>query len=326
MNVRDTLKKIFINSISVGLISQLRINVIANRNALTILNFHRVHKADGSAYRPLCPELFDQLLCFITRHFEVITFSELSDLSVKGAKKPLLIITFDDGYKDFFTVAVPLLKKYGIRVNQNIIPECVDSGLPPLNVALQDFVGKASDSDLKKVNFGGFDVAKSSKRAELGARISKYLKNRPMAEQRELAKAILDQIKFIPGYEFTPMMDSCEIGEVMDTHEIGVHSYSHASMAYEDLSFVKRDFDECRSWFLEKFGAFPSIYAFPNGSYKDQHISMAFKAGFEHVLLVDDCFSSPFNTCHTRFGIDADRLSELKFRALGSFNPVRIKS
>lgn len=326
MNLAGVLKKIFINSISVGLISRIRLKKITNSNVLTVLNFHRVHKADGSAYRPLCPDLFDHLLQFLTRHFYIITFAELSDLEDKVCKKPLLIITFDDGYKDFFTVAVPLLKKHGVSVNQNIIPECVDSGFPPLNVAVQDFIGKASNKDLGKIQIADFDMGDVSERVNLGARVSKFLKNRPIAEQREISRKIFDQIRIIGGCQFTPMMSLCEIREIINIHEIGVHSYFHSSMAFEALSFVERDFEDCRSWFLENLDVYPKIYAFPNGSYKDEHISMALEFGFEHILLVDDCFSSAEKNVHARFGIEALRLSELKFRALGSFRPIRITS
>jgi peptidoglycan/xylan/chitin deacetylase (PgdA/CDA1 family) len=100
----------------------------------TILNLHRVGNNAGSAYRPLDPTLFDELLTFAKHEFAVVTIAELREKS----RKPKLVLSFDDGYRDFATTAVPILRKHGLRANQNIIPRCVETGLPPLNVMAKD--------------------------------------------------------------------------------------------------------------------------------------------------------------------------------------------
>ena len=83
--------------------------------------------------------MFDELLSFVNRHFAVVTLSQLR----APTAKPKLILSFDDGYRDFLLHAVPILKRHGLHVNQNVIPRCIESGLPPLNVIAADFVGKA---------------------------------------------------------------------------------------------------------------------------------------------------------------------------------------
>ena len=114
---------------------------------IIILNLHRVAKNDGSAYAPLQPYLFEELLKFIKNNFEVTTFANIRE----NTKKPKMILSFDDGYKDFIDIACPFLYKYGIKVNQNIIPSCIEDQLPPLNVLAQDFVGKAPVELVKKL-------------------------------------------------------------------------------------------------------------------------------------------------------------------------------
>src|SRR5688572_4084889 len=79
-------------------------------NALTILNLHRVGPPDDSTYPPLPPHLFDHLLGFVTRHFDVVTFGSLSESPM--GQRPKLILSFDDGYADFATFAAPLLEKH----------------------------------------------------------------------------------------------------------------------------------------------------------------------------------------------------------------------
>ena len=104
-----------------------RLQTVRDAGVATILNLHRVAPDDGSDYRPLAPSLFDELLSFVKREFAVVTIRELGERS----SKPKLVLSFDDGYADFATNSVPILEKHGLRCNQNIIPKCVETGLPP---------------------------------------------------------------------------------------------------------------------------------------------------------------------------------------------------
>ena len=102
-----------------------RLDRVRAAGVTTVLNLHRVAPVDGSSYAPLAPALFEDLLAFVTREFSVVTFSELGETS----SKPKLVLSFDDGYRDFVTHAVPAMKRHGVRANQNIIPRCVETGL-----------------------------------------------------------------------------------------------------------------------------------------------------------------------------------------------------
>ena len=64
--------------------------------------------------------LFEQQLQFFINNFSVVTMEDIinyvrtSGMGHKLPEKPILL-TFDDGYIDNYTVALPLLKKYGIQ-------------------------------------------------------------------------------------------------------------------------------------------------------------------------------------------------------------------
>ena len=112
---------------------QKRINKIGNYNLLTILNLHKVGFDDGSAYTALNPETFEQLLNFLLENYQITSFAELINESENNqiiSGKPKVILSFDDGYKDFVNVIHPILQKFGIRANQNIIPGCIESNRP----------------------------------------------------------------------------------------------------------------------------------------------------------------------------------------------------
>tara|TARA_B100000795_G_scaffold164042_1_gene123393 strand:+ start:8381 stop:9322 length:942 start_codon:yes stop_codon:yes gene_type:complete len=83
------------------------------KNKLTIFCYHDVssspsefsHKYDLN----VSPDTFDFQIDFINKNFNVIS---PDDLSTNKMPKNAALITFDDGFKSYFTNAVPILKKY----------------------------------------------------------------------------------------------------------------------------------------------------------------------------------------------------------------------
>ena len=319
--MRNKLRKIAFLLLGSTIRARFRLRRIGKGNYLTILNLHRVCCYHGSSYKPLEPQIFEELLRYLVKNYSLITFKDLENNKPNTMKEnPLLIISFDDGYKDFIEVAVPLLLKYKVKANQNIIPDCVDSGHPPFNVAVQDFIGKSSDAQLMALSIPGFNIAADiSNRFLLGLRVSKFFKNRQMSQQIELKKHILSQLDSFSDFKMTPMMNLSDIKQLIDLHEFGAHSYTHASMAFETDGYVKKDLKDCKDWFHNRLNYSVGIYAFPNGSYKDHHIKFVLEAGYKHILLVDDIFSSEDVSIHKRFGFHADSVSEMRFRVSGGF-------
>jgi len=297
---------------------QKRIRTIKNKKLLTVVNLHRVMDSDMSTYEPLSTKLFEKYLVFIKKNFRVICFDDLNNPDHLNSSKPLLILSFDDGYKDFIEYAMPLLDKYKLRVNQNFIPECVESGLPPLNVLAQDFIGKAPLSLLENLIIPGFIWNNTARdRMRYGLAVSKYLKNKTFAEQNVLKSDIYRQIFNYSEFQPTAMMSLDDARECSLLHETGAHSYHHSNMEYEEDDFFKNDLIMCKNWFKVNFGKSVNIYAFPNGSYKKKQIEMAYECDYHTVLLVSDSFSKISNIKHDRFGLHGDSLSELKYKGLG---------
>lgn len=87
---------------------------------IPILVYHRISvaPADSSDMYKLYtidPAWFDKHLAYLRDNgFTIIHFSDLTNYLEKGIPLPArpVMINFDDGYKDFYTNAFPLLKKY----------------------------------------------------------------------------------------------------------------------------------------------------------------------------------------------------------------------
>jgi peptidoglycan/xylan/chitin deacetylase (PgdA/CDA1 family) len=92
---------------------------------LVVLTYHRIAEPgirSNHYYDPIIsatPESFEQQMLLFGKHFTPISIAEMRDLQALGViasrtRKPLLLVTFDDGYRDNFDVALPILQKLGI--------------------------------------------------------------------------------------------------------------------------------------------------------------------------------------------------------------------
>jgi peptidoglycan/xylan/chitin deacetylase (PgdA/CDA1 family) len=298
-----------------------RIEALARMDAVTILALHRVAPADGSSYPPMDPSLFDRLVTFCKANFEIIQFADVD--ATRASSKPRLILSFDDGYKDFIEYAVPIMAKHGVRANQNIIPACIEQGTPPLNVVAQDFIGKAPGSLLAELDvpgLGGIDASEDRERS--GQRVSDFIKKKPIREQHALAEALLPQFERMDGFRPTAIMSRSDVSQIAETHELGAHSFEHATMRAENDDYVREDARRCRHYFDEVLKQPTGIYAFPNGSYRPEHPAIVRDAGFDTILLVDEDFSSPGRREHPRFNIYGSSDRELRFRATGGIRKM----
>ncbi len=100
---------------------------------LTVLTYHRVHpgpsvEAVDAGVVAVTPETFDRQLAMLARRFDVVSVERVVEAASGGALLPRspVLITFDDGYRDNYDVALPLLRKHGLTATFFIATQFVD--------------------------------------------------------------------------------------------------------------------------------------------------------------------------------------------------------
>lgn len=290
---------------------------IRREDLLVVLNLHQVSPHQNPFWSPLHPQIFEDLLVFVKENFEVVLFK---DLNSANSKKPKAVLSFDDGYYNFIEYAAPLLEKYRLRANMNVIPSCVESGEPMWNIKLYDFLNCAPKSLIDEINLPGFDYRLKDEsfggKVQYGLKISRFLKNRPRREREEIWREIESAMRK-SEFQLTRMMNAEEIRQIAGIHEIGVHSFSHESMEFEENSFFEDDLQKCLKYFDEKLRLPLEIYAFPNGSFRPEQIEILRSYGIKYKLLVGDDYAERGADVFPRFTIYGSAKLENRFQALG---------
>jgi peptidoglycan/xylan/chitin deacetylase (PgdA/CDA1 family) len=315
--IRTHAKNLYYRSLSTIGADKRRMRELVSGDKVTVLNLHRVSHEMNPYWPPLLPEVFEQLLASLDKDFEVRTFDELEH---PPQGRPIAVLSFDDGYYDFIEYTLPLLKKFGMRANMNVIPQCAISGVPIWNVRLYDFLTAAPRDLIDKVSIPGFEtrLAGEDVRAKLeyGIAVSKFLKSRPREERTKLWEAVDGSLSSFE-HPATRMMSVEELRSISDETELGVHSFDHESMGYEDQTFFADDLEKCKEFFADQMKRPVNIYAFPNGSYRPEQIDYLRQNGIEKVLLVDEAFAERESSVLTRFTVFGENGAEITLRSLG---------
>ena len=96
---------------------------IFGKKRLSVLVYHRVlDKKDVFRRDMPTVEEFDKQMLWVSRFFNVCSLSDAVERLKKNTlPKRALVITFDDGYKDNITNALPVLKRHNTPGTQALI-------------------------------------------------------------------------------------------------------------------------------------------------------------------------------------------------------------
>ncbi len=96
---------------------------VVSRNApfghgVLVVNYHRIGEASESPFDrgvfSTTADQFDMQMDFLKRNFEVISPHELP-VARRMGKGRFVIVTFDDGYRDNYELAFPILRRHGLK-------------------------------------------------------------------------------------------------------------------------------------------------------------------------------------------------------------------
>lgn len=255
------------------------------RRSLTILTYHRVldeSPAAGDEMSNLVVrrDHFAAQAAWLARNARVVTVSQgLASLARDDrSDRPLVAMTFDDGYADSATNAAPILEAHGIRGTF-----FVASGF----VAGESLWFDRASAFLRTCPSGPRrDAAAATLGAEGGSRLRTldrwlgWLKSMP-ADEREGVLRGVGATGPVPGCE--PMTPE-QIRVLADMgHEIGAHTVTHPILPREPAERVRDELVRCRSDLESWTGAAVVGFCYPNGRWSEGVRAAVADAGYAYA-------------------------------------------
>ena len=242
---------------------------------------------------------FAQQLAVLGANATVVKTSELLD-RLKGARsgRPLVALTFDDGYADNLHLALPLLREAAMPATVFVATGWTGHGqafwwdelagivLGPGKrpARLEISVGSARIEWPQSARSGRV-VAPAEERDELHRFLWQVLRQLTDAER---ASAI-EQLRRWSGQaaKLDSMARPMTAGEVLAAHrsgmvEIGAHGRTHRSLTAVPLAERETEIRGSREECRQITGESPACFAYPHGDVDDATAAIAAAAGFRH--------------------------------------------
>ncbi len=256
-----------------------------HRRSLTIVLYHGVAPhADIGIYnyrgKFITPESFECQIGYLRSRYTILPLEEaLAQLKSGSLPDNALAVTFDDGYRNFYSHAFPVLNKYGIPATMYLTTDFVFRHIPLWVDRLEHAIGKHEGSYAEKVSLD----------AETRARfktLTTAIREHDLRNVEQIAWTKFDDFS-----EDRSVYEPLTREEILETHthgiSFGAHTKTHPILAHQSPD-EQRDEIEGSKHAIEVIGVPVSrVFAYPNGQPGDWNTdteSALKTAGFTHAL------------------------------------------
>jgi len=242
---------------------------------LTVLAYHRVMEVHPRAFAPnisATPALFDAEMAFVSQHFNVIGLPTLQAHLTHHTPLPPrpLLITFDDGYRDVYTNAFPILKKHGLPAVVFVVTSRMDNPAPLWwDVCAHTF----HDTERTQANLplvGQQSLSTTAERHTARDAFIEQAKRLPHA-QKETAIASLQSTLGTPQPPTEPLF--VDWGQLREMGEHGVvaqpHTVDHPILTRIPIAEAHQQLAVSGDAVQAQTGQAPIAFAYPNGGHDD---------------------------------------------------------
>lgn len=253
---------------------------------LSILIFHRVLPRPD----PLFPgepdaERFRAQMQWVKSWFNVLALPEaIERLQTGTLPARAAAITFDDGYSDNYTVALPILQQLALPATFFIAVGYLDGGMM-WNDTLIEVIRKAAGSqlDLTQFELGGFPINTLEARRESVSQLLSKLKYLEPAARSALVHEIGVRENVQPARDL--MMTSEQVRAMSAAGmTIGAHTMHHPILARIPEDEARTEMAEGKARLEAIVGHEVTLFAYPNGKpgtdYAPEHVRLAREVGF----------------------------------------------
>ena len=214
---------------------------------------------------------FQAQMLYLKKHCHVIPLRELADARRGRSRRPLVALTFDDGFRNNYSVAYPILQRLALPATIFLVTDLIDSDDTVWFCRINEALGRTS---LTRVNWEGesYDLSTAAARAAAHARLQARLKTSPHGVLLERCRTLITALGDAPGKPIPRdsayrMLATDEIREMAATGlvEFGAHTCSHAILSGLSAAERTREIAASLAAVERLTGSRCRLFAYPNG-------------------------------------------------------------
>lgn len=293
---------------------------MGSRGRLSILIFHRVLPQPDPIFPHEVDALqFEQLMGWVKGLFNVLPLDEaLRMLKTGTLPARAAAITFDDGYEDNFSVALPILQRHGLTSTFFIATGFLDGGRMWNDTVIESIRACPFEVlDLTVLGLGSHAIANFEQKRMAIDGIIHQIKYMPVDQRTELTQRLAEVAQVNPPDNL--MMTSAHVRDMRRAGmQIGAHTISHPILAKLTDDQARHEVMGSKLFLERLLGERVSLFAYPNGKpgedYNPQNVEVVRSLGFDAAVSTqwgasrsgDDIFQirrfTPWDRTRLRFG------------------------
>jgi len=268
---------------------------------LRVLTYHRVAEPEATPHLhpgliSATPAGFEEQVRYLAANYDVVSMEEV--LAAWKGNRPLpsrsVLLTFDDGYRDFADVAWPILRDYRLPVT--LFVATAYPGEPPKGFwwdrLYQAFVS-TSRTDPFETPVGTLSLASPRARGSGLRRTEDYVKELP----HDAAMAYVDKICSELGgkqAKVTTVLDWEQLRAL--SHQgvvLGAHTRTHALLTQLPPEKAAEEIQGSQEDLRREVGSVLPVFCYPDGAHNDSVVKMLREGRFELAFTTRDGQNKP---------------------------------
>lgn len=231
---------------------------------INVLLYHRVEDIKTSYSIIVGRENFEKQIKFISSNYRVLRCDEdWGDIKEKS-----VALTFDDGYVDFYTEVLPILKKYKVPATVFVATAGINNNKEFWWDELENILSQRDLPEVLITKRGKYSVKDYSNRAEMILDIRNDVIDNDYLERDEEIKALRAQVK--------PLLSNRDRYRTLNEEElqllaeeplitIGAHTINHIRCDKESYDVQMREIKESKKILEGIINKDIDLFAYPNG-------------------------------------------------------------
>lgn len=257
---------------------------------VAIFMYHSIHP-DGNRERgpwqyAMTPKQFELHLQALTEAYQIESLSSIIADCMDGQfpEEPTAAITFDDGFQDNLTQAIPLLERYELPATVFVANSYID-GPPPYEYRLAEAVWDSSEVE---VITDGISVTAELTDYESYSVVYEQLQ-RNLKFNQDRVEDVLAEINGSTAE--APSMLTADQLRKLSRHpliEIGAHGNDHVPLTTMDKTILRRKLREEQEFLTALLDTSVKLFSYPYGDYSQDVIKAVANTGFQAAVTTND--------------------------------------
>jgi len=242
-------------------------------DSAAVLTYHAVAREDLEVpdWCFLEERRFRAQMRYLRDHCRVVPLRDVPSVLAAGSERPVVALTFDDGFRNNYRVAFPILRELGLPATIFLATDFVDSDDTIWFCRINDALSRTK---LQSLEWEGdhYDLSSPRARADANSLLQGRMKRHPHPQLLGRMRTLVSLLGERPRKEIAPeseyrMLAAQEIREMAGSGliDFGGHTCSHAILS--GLSAAERATEIAGSLAaVERLSGAPCrLFAYPNG-------------------------------------------------------------